>query len=107
MEEEVERHWLHVGEVAGGHHSAGVRPRNSGGGGAVPWLKEGDESLGPRLGWLFGQRTNVVGLSGPTDWANVLPSLVFTPKSSTHRMHDPRSIVPHIRSKVHTDNQMS
>jgi hypothetical protein len=29
------------------------------------------------------------------------------PKSSTHRMHDPGSIVPHIRSKVFTANQMS
>jgi hypothetical protein len=28
-------------------------------------------------------------------------------KSSTHRMHDPGSIVPHIRSKVFTDNQIS
>jgi hypothetical protein len=29
------------------------------------------------------------------------------PKSNTHRMHDPGSIVPHIRPKVITDNQMS
>jgi hypothetical protein len=28
---------------------------------------------------------------------------VFTPKLSTHRMHDPGSIVPHIRPKVFTD----
>jgi hypothetical protein len=32
---------------------------------------------------------------------------VFTPKQSTHRMHDPGSIVPYIRSKVFTDNQIS
>jgi hypothetical protein len=32
---------------------------------------------------------------------------VFMPKPSTHRMHDPGSIVPHIRPKVFTDNQMS
>jgi hypothetical protein len=32
---------------------------------------------------------------------------VFMPKPSTHRMHDPGSILPHIRSKVFTDNQMS
>jgi hypothetical protein len=32
---------------------------------------------------------------------------VFIPKLSTHRMHDPGSIVPHIRTKVFTDNQMS
>jgi hypothetical protein len=28
------------------------------------------------------------------------------PKPSTHRTHDPGSIVPHIRSKVFTDNQI-
>jgi hypothetical protein len=32
---------------------------------------------------------------------------VFIPKPCTHRMHDPGSIVPHIRSKVFADNQMS
>jgi hypothetical protein len=32
---------------------------------------------------------------------------VFIPKPSTHHMHDPRSIVPQIRPKVFTDNQMS
>jgi hypothetical protein len=32
---------------------------------------------------------------------------VFTPKPRNHRMHDPRSIVPHIRPKVLIDNQMS
>jgi hypothetical protein len=32
---------------------------------------------------------------------------VFMPKPSTHRRHDPGSIVPHIRSKVFTNNQMS
>jgi hypothetical protein len=32
---------------------------------------------------------------------------VFMKKTSTHRMHDPGSIVPHIRLKVFTDNQMS
>jgi hypothetical protein len=32
---------------------------------------------------------------------------VFMPKPSTHYMHDPGSIVPHIRPKVLTDNQMS
>jgi hypothetical protein len=32
---------------------------------------------------------------------------IFTPKSSTHRMHDLGSIVPHIWPKVLTDNQMS
>jgi hypothetical protein len=31
---------------------------------------------------------------------------VFLPKPSTHRMHDPGSIIPHIRPKVFTDNQM-
>jgi hypothetical protein len=32
---------------------------------------------------------------------------VFMPKPSTHRMHDQGSIVPHIRPKVFTYNQMS
>jgi hypothetical protein len=32
---------------------------------------------------------------------------VFTPKPSTHRMHGPGSIVPHIRPKGFTDNQLS
>jgi hypothetical protein len=32
---------------------------------------------------------------------------VFTPKPSTHRMHDLGSIVPHIWPKGFTDNQMS
>jgi hypothetical protein len=32
---------------------------------------------------------------------------VFMPKQSTHHMHDPGSIVPHIWPKVFTDNQMS
>jgi hypothetical protein len=31
---------------------------------------------------------------------------VFMPKLSTHRMHDPGSIVPHIWPKVITNNQM-
>jgi hypothetical protein len=31
----------------------------------------------------------------------------FMPEQSTHHMHDPGSIVPHIRPKVFTDNQMS
>jgi hypothetical protein len=32
---------------------------------------------------------------------------IFTPKPSTHRMHDPGSIVPHKRPKGFTDNQLS
>jgi hypothetical protein len=32
---------------------------------------------------------------------------VFMPKPSTHRMHDSGSLVPHIRPKVLTDNQIS
>jgi hypothetical protein len=32
---------------------------------------------------------------------------IFMPKPCTRRMHDPGSIVPHIRPKVFTDNQMS
>jgi hypothetical protein len=36
---------------------------------------------------------------------DVIPG--FYAKPSTHRMHDPGSIVPHIWPKVLTDNQMS
>jgi hypothetical protein len=36
----------------------------------------------------------------------LLSYLVFTPKPSTHRMHEPGSIVPHIWLKGFTDNQM-
>jgi hypothetical protein len=32
---------------------------------------------------------------------------VFMSKLSTHRMHDPETIVPHIWPKVSTDNQIS
>jgi hypothetical protein len=32
---------------------------------------------------------------------------IFIPKPRTHRMYDPWSIVPHIRPKVFTHNQMS
>jgi hypothetical protein len=37
----------------------------------------------------------------------MLSYLVFIPKPGTHRMHDPGSIVPHIRPKVFIDNHMS
>jgi hypothetical protein len=39
--------------------------------------------------------------------ASCLAYPVFMPKPSTHRMQDPESIVPHIRQKVFTDNQIS
>jgi hypothetical protein len=32
---------------------------------------------------------------------------IFMPKPSTHRLHDPGSIVPHIQPKVFTEIQMS
>jgi hypothetical protein len=63
------------------------------------------------------RRTNEKGkefIKGLTDekekWALAYDKesyLVFMPKPSTHRMPDPGSIVPHIRPKVSTDNQMS
>jgi hypothetical protein len=37
----------------------------------------------------------------------LLSYAVFMPKPSTHRMHDPGSIVQHIRLKVFTGNHMS
>jgi hypothetical protein len=36
-----------------------------------------------------------------------LSNPVFMSKPNTHRMHDPGSIVPHIRPKIFTDNQKS
>jgi hypothetical protein len=36
-----------------------------------------------------------------------LSYLILMSKPSTHRMHDPGSIVPDIRPKVFTNNQMS
>jgi hypothetical protein len=53
-------------------------------------------------GGLGGRR---LALAHGAWWSVSYP--VFMPKSSTHRMHDPGSIVPHIRPKVFTDNQMS
>jgi hypothetical protein len=46
-------------------------------------------------------RARVVGCC----WTNVIPD--FMSKSITHHMHDPGSIVSHIRPKVFTDNQIS
>jgi hypothetical protein len=43
-----------------------------------------------------------VGFLRPTDCPMSYP--VFMPKPSTHHMHDPRSIVPHIQPKVFIDN---
>jgi hypothetical protein len=37
----------------------------------------------------------------------LLSYLVFMPKPSTHRMHDPGSIATHIQPEVFIDNQMS
>jgi hypothetical protein len=48
--------------------------------------------------------------SVPTIDTALVPLLsypIFIPKPSTHCMHDPGSVVPHIRSKVFTNNQMS
>jgi hypothetical protein len=39
--------------------------------------------------------------------SHLLTCLVFMPKLSTHRMYDPGSIVPHIRTKLFIDNQMT
>jgi hypothetical protein len=54
-----------------------------------------------------GPRALQLPLTGGRHVAMDMSYPVFTSKSSTHRMHDPGSIVPHIRPKVLTDNQMS
>jgi hypothetical protein len=46
--------------------------------------------------------TNLSGFQRPN-----LSYPVFMPKPSTHRMHDPGSIIPHKWLKVFIDNQMS
>jgi hypothetical protein len=48
----------------------------------------------------FGSKTGSCGLM-------ILSYPVFIIKPSTHHMHNPGSIVSHIRPKVFTDNQMS
>jgi hypothetical protein len=40
-------------------------------------------------------------------WYHFCHTRFFMPKPSTHCMHDPGSIVPHIWPKVFTENQMS
>jgi hypothetical protein len=45
--------------------------------------------------------------SGSLSLHTILSYPVFMLKPSTHRMHDSGSIVPHIRPKVFTDNQIS
>jgi hypothetical protein len=54
--------------------------------------------LGGRASWSF---------MASLRWLAGLSYLIFMPKLSTHHMHDPGSIVPYIRPKVITDNQMS
>jgi hypothetical protein len=47
------------------------------------------------------------GLGSYLDGRNLVSYPVFMPKLSTHIMHDPGSIVPHLRAKVFIDNQTS
>jgi hypothetical protein len=42
-----------------------------------------------------------------TGMSPLLSCLVFMQKPITHHIHEPGSIVPHIRPKVFTENQMS
>jgi hypothetical protein len=57
--------------------------------------------------WLFASYICMCYVSNFKSIFSSLSYPVFMPKSSTHRMHDPWSIVSHIRPKVFTDNQMS
>jgi hypothetical protein len=57
-----------------------------------------------RTGWVFGGRT--IWRSGDV-MDHLFQNQVPMPKQSTHHMHDPGSIVPHIWPKVFTDSQMS
>jgi hypothetical protein len=56
------------------------------------------------------RKDSSIKASVPTVDMALIPLLsypIFMPKPSTHRMHDLGSIVPHIRPKVFTYNQMS
>jgi hypothetical protein len=53
----------------------------------------------------FASRSSRGGCHPSSRSGGVIPD--FMPKSSTHRMHDPGSFVPHIWPKVLTDNQIS
>jgi hypothetical protein len=67
-------------------------------------LNYGDllEAVIPELGELAnGMRLNTEVPSQDLSYP------VLMPKLSTHYMHDPGSIIPQIRAKVLTDNQMS
>jgi hypothetical protein len=60
--------------------------------------------------WRGGLRSHEGGgqkLEGARWLSAELSYPIFMPKLSTHRMHDPGSIVSHIRPKVLTGNQMS
>jgi hypothetical protein len=57
--------------------------------------------------WIVKSSSLPPSLTCPETAKIRLSYLVFMPKPCTHRMHDPRLIVPHIRPKVFTDNQMS
>jgi hypothetical protein len=59
-------------------------------------IKESGRVL-PHPSAVFHTKTSTGSLSYP----------VLMPKLSTHRMYDPGSLVPHIRPKVLTDNQLS
>jgi hypothetical protein len=56
--------------------------------------------------YLVGMSILSILLSLESGCHNLLPYPVFMPKPTTHRMHDPGSIVPHIQRKVFIDNQM-
>jgi hypothetical protein len=60
--------------------------------------------------WIIGQRKMHRAPESDRSSEKYYLSLsypVLMPKPSSHRMHDPGSIVPHIRPKVLTDKQMS
>jgi hypothetical protein len=85
----------------------GAAPPNSGDCGGSMWgvlrLQEDDAKL--RKDVLILLPFSILASEGKRRCAMSYP--VFMPKLSTHRMHDPGSIVSHIRPKVLTDNQMS
>jgi hypothetical protein len=74
-------------------------------GGPRSWGRGGGVERGG--GCCYRSWTRAHHQSGLTQRRCSLSYPVFIPKPCTYRMHDPVSIVPHIRSKVFTDNQIS
>jgi hypothetical protein len=79
----------------------------------VEWFKELliDLPMVTKLVWTIllhcDNQSMITIVGNAKENAKFLSYPVFMPKPSTHRINDPRSIVPYIWPKVFTDNHMS